>query len=87
MGFKIYAVVKYGRLNMALLKPSQKPDKTQVRINIDTKTVEMANAYCDFAGIKKLDEFFEKAAEFVMKKDKSWKAHSISPPVAEKSSV
>ena len=33
----------------------------------------MAKAYCKFAGIKKIDEFFEKAAEFVFKKDKEWK--------------
>lgn len=64
---------------MALLKPSAKADKTQIRINIDSKLVDMAKSYCDFAGIKKIDEFFEKAAEFVMKKDRDWKKHDKSP--------
>ena len=58
---------------MALLKPSSKSDKTQIKINIDSNTIDKAKAYCDFAGIKKIDEFFEKAAEFVMKKDRDWK--------------
>jgi hypothetical protein len=58
---------------MALLKPIIKPEKKQIRINIDTKTIEMANAYCTFAGIKNVDEFFELAAAFVMQKDTEWK--------------
>jgi len=63
---------------MALLKPSTKSDKIQVRINIDSKTVDKAKTYCEFAGIKKIDEFFEKAAEFVMSKDRDWKKHTVS---------
>lgn len=63
---------------MALLKPSKKESKTQIRINIDSKIVDTAKAYCDFAGIKKIDEFFEQAAEFVMKKDRDWKKQDAS---------
>lgn len=58
---------------MALLTPSAKAEKIQIRINVDANTVERAKTYCNFVGIKKIDEFFEKAAEFVMKKDKDWK--------------
>ena len=58
---------------MALLKPSTKTEKTQVRINIDLIILEQAKAYCAFADIQKLDEFFEKAAIFVMRKDRAWK--------------
>ena len=62
---------------MALLEASSKSDKTQIRINVDSNTVDRAKAYCDFAGIKKIDEFFEKAAEFVMKKDRDWKKQQM----------
>lgn len=57
---------------MALLTPSTKSEKAQIRINIDASIINKAKAYCEFAGIKKLDEFFEKAAEFVLAKDKGW---------------
>ncbi len=58
---------------MALLAASIATDKIQMRIAIDAETATRINAYCNFAGIKKVDEFFEKAAEFVMAKDKDWK--------------
>jgi len=58
---------------MALLKPKNKTDREQIRINIDATVAKLARAYCDFAGIKKIDEFFEQAAEFILKKDKQWK--------------
>ena len=58
---------------MALLKPSEKASKSQIRINIDADLIEKAKAYCTFANINKIDEFFEKAAEFVMNKDREWK--------------
>ncbi len=58
---------------MALLKPSAATNKTQMRITIDAETAARINAYCNFTGIKKVDEFFEQAAEFVMQKDREWK--------------
>ena len=61
---------------MALLTASAATDKTQMRITIDAEIAMQINAYCNFAGIKKIDEFIEKAAEFVMTKDKDWQRHS-----------
>ncbi len=61
---------------MALLKPSTTIEKIQMRITIDAETAARINAYCNFASIKKVDEFFEQAAEFVMTKDKDWQRHS-----------
>jgi len=58
---------------MALLKSSIPNEKTQIKISIDASVIEMAKSYCEFAGIKKIDEFFEKAADFVMQKDRDWK--------------
>jgi len=70
---------------VALLKPSTKADKTQIRINIDSTLVDRVKSYCDFAGIKKIDEFFEKASEFVMKKDRDWKKYDKSPEMGTSS--
>lgn len=58
---------------MALLAPSEKEEKTQLKIKVDSDIVTKVKAYCDYAGITQLDEFFQKAAEFVMSKDKDWR--------------
>ncbi len=58
---------------MALLKPSPKTANTQIQINVDFNTLDTTKVYYDFAGVKKLDEFFEKTTEFVMKKARDWK--------------
>lgn len=60
---------------MALLQSSEKIEKASLRISVEKSILDRAKQYCEFAGIKKLDEFFEKAAEFVMKKDSDWRKH------------
>lgn len=60
---------------MALLKPSKAVTKTQVRINIDKELLADIRAYCEFAHIRKVDEFIAQAAQLVFKKDKSWQEH------------
>lgn len=57
---------------MPLLKPSNKTTKEQIRINIEKELIEHMEAYCQWAGIKKIDEFIEQAAQFILKKDKDW---------------
>ena len=61
---------------MPIINPKSKSDRTQIRINIDTKVLENVRSYCDWAGINKIDEFLEQASQFVMKKDKEWKSLS-----------
>ena len=57
---------------MAIIKATPKQEKEQVRINIDKELYNTIKKYCDWAAVKKMDEFFEQAAEFVFSKDKEW---------------
>jgi hypothetical protein len=34
--------------------------------------IDKIRQYCEWAGVKKTDDFFEQAAEFVLSKDKDW---------------
>lgn len=61
--------------DMPIVKSKQKQDKTQVRINIETKIFEAMKQYCDWAGVNKHDDFFEQAANYLLSKDKDWKNH------------
>lgn len=60
---------------MPLLKPSQTSENTQVRITIDKHILAEIGEYCEFAKIKKIDEFFEQAAQRIFLKDKEWKIY------------
>ncbi len=58
---------------MPIVKAKQKQDKTQIRINIETKIFESIKEYCDWANVHKHDDFFEEAAKYLLTKDKDWK--------------
>jgi hypothetical protein len=60
---------------MPLIKSKHKPEKEQVRIMVDNQVLEKVKQYCDWADVKKQDDFFEQAAEFVLSKDKDWQAY------------
>ncbi len=71
-----------GDNTMALLKPKHKSERTQVRINIDSEVAKEVGRYCDYAGFKKEDEFFEEAALHILSKDKhfkEWKEKAKQP--------
>lgn len=57
---------------MPLLKPSEELEK--ITINIDRNLGQEIESYCQWVGIKKIDEFFEQAAKMVLHKDSDWKA-------------
>ena len=59
---------------MAIIKATQKQEKEQIRISIDKEVFDTIKKYCDWANVKKMDEFFEQAAAFVFSKDKDWLA-------------
>jgi len=63
---------------MALLTPTTKEEKTQLKLRIDSDIVNKVQAYCHYAGITQVDEFFEKAAQFVMGKDKEWRKQIVA---------
>ncbi|HZW61164.1 MAG TPA: hypothetical protein VFF04_02975 [Candidatus Babeliales bacterium] len=60
---------------MPIIKEKPKQDKTQIRISIEAKILDTIKQYCDWAGVKKHDVFFEQAAEYLLSKDKEWKHH------------
>ncbi len=60
---------------MALLKPNNKTSRTQIRVHIDSEILKNIQAYCDWASFDKVDEFVEKAAKLVFKKDRDWCQH------------
>ncbi len=67
---------------MAIIKVKEKPEKGQVRISIENSILEKINQYCEWAGVKKTDDFFEQAAEYILSKDKDWLSHISKPTSA-----
>ncbi|MBX3709457.1 MAG: hypothetical protein KF702_06860 [Gammaproteobacteria bacterium] len=57
---------------MPIIKVKQKTEKEQARINIERELLDNIRQYCDWLKIKKIDDFFEQAAEHILKKDKDW---------------
>ena len=60
---------------MPIIKASSKNEKEQVRISIEKNILEEIKKYCDWADVKKYDDFFIQAAQFVLSKDKDWVKH------------
>lgn len=60
---------------MPIIKSNQKQDKKQVTIRIESHILDKIKQYCDWAGVKKNDDFFQQAAEYLLLKDKDWKTH------------
>jgi hypothetical protein len=58
---------------MAIIKPKPIVERTQSRINIDTRVMKEIEQYCEYAKFKKIDEFFEEAALHILAKDKDFK--------------
>lgn len=60
---------------MPILKPADKHEKEQVRLNLDTVVWSQVKAYCEWAHFNSKEDFIEQAVEFVLKKDKEWARH------------
>lgn len=60
---------------MPIIKAREKADKEQIRINIEKNIIDEIRQYCDWVGVKKVDDFFEQAAERILSKDKDWLNH------------
>jgi len=60
---------------MPIIKSTEQTEKELIRINIEKSIAEKIRRYCEWAGVKKIDEFFKQAAEFVLSKDKDWHLH------------
>ncbi len=57
---------------MPIVKKKSKPEKKYSRIGIETSIMEKVQQYCNWLNMKKPDEFFEQAAEYLLSKDKDW---------------
>lgn len=63
---------------MALIKPKIKQNKVQARISLNESLMSEIKAYCDWAGIEKIDDFIEQSIEFVFSKDKEWRSKKVN---------
>lgn len=71
---------------MSILKPKPKQERSQIRIHVDSQVLSEISRYCEYAGFKKQDEFFEEAALHILTKDKDfkeWKETNIQTINAE----
>jgi hypothetical protein len=68
---------------MPIIKAIEKSEKIQIRISMESDTLEAIKAYCEWAGIKKQDDFFEQAVKYVLSKDNEWKNHCHPKKVSE----
>ncbi len=58
---------------MSIIKPKPRYERAQIRVRIDSQVLSEIGQYCEYAGFKKQDEFFEEAALHVLSKDKDFK--------------
>jgi hypothetical protein len=61
---------------MALLAPQQKSKKTPISLRFDESLLTTIRSYNEWAGIERIEHFFEQAARFVLEKDKDWQKKS-----------
>ena len=58
---------------MSMIKPKPKQERSQIRIQVDSQILSDIARYCEYAGFRKQDEFFEEAALHILLKDKDFK--------------
>jgi hypothetical protein len=57
---------------MALLNSKPKSNKIAVSLRFEEVLLKEIKAYQEWAGIDKLNDFFEQSARFILEKDKDW---------------
>jgi hypothetical protein len=70
---------------MSLLKPKFKTEKTHCRIQVSDHILDEIKRYCEYADFKKIDEFLEETASYILMKDKAfnaWKEMKINQTTA-----
>lgn len=65
---------------MALLQPTKQIQKEQLRIYANKILLEEINQYCQWLGVRKIDDFFEQAAEYILQRDKDWRLYQETLP-------
>lgn len=67
---------------MALLDPKKRSKRVAISLRLEENLINEISAYCSWLGIARLQEFFEQAADYILKNDKDWKQAMSSPKTA-----
>lgn len=67
---------------MPIIKAKEKATKEQLRINIEKNIFDEVKQYCEWASVKRIDDFFEQAAQYILSKDKDWLSHTNKKEIA-----
>jgi hypothetical protein len=68
---------------MALLDPKkQRSKRVAISLRLEESLINEVSAYCRWLGIARLQDFFEQAADYILKNDKDWKQARASPKAA-----
>ena len=69
---------------MALIAKKEQSTQQNISIEIESKLHQDILSYCKWAGFENdLSYFVQEAAQFVLSKDKDWKAHKKSKSTTE----
>ena len=58
---------------MALLDPKKRSKRVPISLRFEERLIDEISAYCKWLGIARMQDFFEQAAEYILKNDKDWK--------------
>ncbi len=61
---------------MSLLTVQPKSKKVTLSLRLDEELLTKVKSYNEWAGIERIDHFFEQAASYVLKKDKDFQKKS-----------
>lgn len=72
---------------MPIIRSNGVQEKEVCRFRLDVSTMDKVRQYCEWAGVNKVDEFFQQAAEYILSKDRDWVNHISSIDAATVSDI
>jgi hypothetical protein len=67
---------------MPLLDPKKRSKRVAVSLRFEENLMQEISAYCSWLGITRLQDFFDQAADYILKNDKDWKQEKSSSKAA-----
>ncbi len=64
---------------MALLDPKKRSKRVPISFRFEEQLIDEVSAYCKWLGIARLQDFFEQAADYILKNDKDWRQEKTIP--------
>jgi hypothetical protein len=58
---------------MTLLDPKKHSKRVPISFRFEEQLMDEISAYCKWLGIARLQDFFEQAADYILKNDKDWR--------------